>query len=94
MDLPCPLRFTRRLARRLARRLTRVVAPCQYTFTRTNPFYRPESRSLLPLLQPLFYTSFLLDAFLADQGCWAAQSVVITSASSKTAIALATYAPS
>ena len=41
------------------------------------------------LLFPLFYTSFLLDDFIADAGFFGAGAVVLSSASSKTAIALA-----
>ena len=37
------------------------------------------------LLRPLFGTSFLIDDFLADEGCFGARRVVLSSASSKTA---------
>ncbi len=40
------------------------------------------------LLRGLFFTSFLLEDFLFDNGFYGAETVVITSASSKTAIAL------
>ncbi|TVR21226.1 MAG: DUF2855 family protein [Ilumatobacter sp.] len=41
------------------------------------------------VLRPLFTTSFLIDDFLAEEGSFDAMSVVIASASSKTALALA-----
>lgn len=41
------------------------------------------------LLRPLFYTSFLLDDFLAEAGFWGAGTVILSSASSKTAMGLA-----
>lgn len=41
------------------------------------------------LLRPLFTTSWLIDDFLADAGDFGARSVILTSASSKTALGLA-----
>lgn len=41
------------------------------------------------LLRPLFMTSFLIDDWLDDNGMFGAQSVVVASASSKTALGLA-----
>lgn len=41
------------------------------------------------LLQPLYITSFLIEDFLDENGLFGAQSVVLSSASSKTAIGLA-----
>jgi len=41
------------------------------------------------LLAPLFATSFLIDAWLADEGMFGATTVVVASASSKTALGLA-----
>src|SRR5271154_7213420 len=41
------------------------------------------------LLRPLFMLSFLVDDFLAEHGFYGAQSVVLSSASSKTAFGLA-----
>ncbi|MCC5981868.1 MAG: DUF2855 family protein [Oceanicaulis sp.] len=41
------------------------------------------------VLQPLFLTSFLIDAHLRDTGFSGAERIVLTSASSKTALALA-----
>lgn len=47
--------------------------------------YRPEHEAQIALLRPLFSTSFLIDDFLADNGFFGAGTVVIASASSKTA---------
>ena len=41
------------------------------------------------LLVPLFVTSFLIDDFLADEGFFGADVAILSSASSKTALALA-----
>ena len=41
------------------------------------------------ILRPLFMTSFLIDDFLADNGFFGAQQVVLSSASSKTSLGLA-----
>ena len=45
--------------------------------------------ALTSLLRPLFATSFLIDAWLADEDLFGAGTVVIASASSKTALGLA-----
>lgn len=47
------------------------------------------AEALTSLLQPLFATSFLIHAWLADESVFGADSVVLTSASSKTALGLA-----
>lgn len=41
------------------------------------------------VLRPLFTTSFLIDEWLGEEGCFGADAVVVASASSKTALALA-----
>lgn len=43
------------------------------------------------LLQPLLVTSFLIDHYLADESAFAATQIILSSASSKTAIGLAWY---
>ncbi len=43
----------------------------------------------LPIIQPLFTTSFLIYHFLKEQSFFEAEQVVVTSASSKTGLALA-----
>lgn len=61
----------------------------RYVRLSTDPGYRPEKEAEHMLLQPLFMTSFLIDDFLHEESCFGATDVVIASASSKTAIALA-----
>jgi Protein of unknown function (DUF2855) len=60
-----------------------------YLATDTDPFYRADTEELQMLLRPLFFTSFLIDDQLADEGLAARGPIVISSASSKTAIAAA-----
>ena len=57
----------------------------QYTRSASVPGYRPEREAEIALLRPLFVTSFLIDDFLADNQFFGARSVVLSSASSKTA---------
>ena len=61
------------------------------TFSRlaADPAYSPEREGAYLLVKGLFTTSFLIDDFLADQGLSDGAQVVVTSASSKTSIALA-----
>ncbi|WP_158223039.1 DUF2855 family protein [Halovibrio salipaludis] len=61
----------------------------QYVFTANDPAYRPEHEAFQMLLRPLLVTSFLLDDFLAWQTFFEAEQVILTSASSKTALGLA-----
>jgi hypothetical protein len=57
----------------------------QYTRSTSVPGYRPEREAEIALLRPLFVTSFLIDDFLADNEFFGARSIVLSSASSKTA---------
>ena len=57
----------------------------QYTRCRTDPAYLIAREAEQALLRPLFITSFLIDDMLADNGFFGARSVVLSSASSKTA---------
>jgi len=57
--------------------------------TATDPFYRADTEEIQMLLRPLFFTSFLIDDQLADEGLVARGPILISSASSKTAIAAA-----
>jgi NADPH:quinone reductase-like Zn-dependent oxidoreductase len=59
----------------------------QYSPTGSDALYQPEHEDALMLMRGLFMTSFLADDFLADQGL-GEQAVLISSASSKTSIAL------
>lgn len=54
-----------------------------------DPVWRPDGEDLQMLLFPLFFTSFVIDDFLADQGDFGAVQVVVTSASAKTSLGLA-----
>ncbi len=60
-----------------------------YMATDTDPFYRVDTEDLQMLLRPLFFTSFLIDDQLFDEGLCERGPSVISSASSKTAIAVA-----
>jgi Protein of unknown function (DUF2855) len=60
-----------------------------YTRTDTDPFYRSDSEELQMVLRPLFFTSFLIDDQLSEDGLIERGAIVISSASSKTAIGLA-----
>lgn len=57
----------------------------QYTRCSRDPFYAPESEGVQALLRPLFMTSWLIDDFLADNGFFGAKTLLLSSASSKTA---------
>jgi hypothetical protein len=61
----------------------------RYLASEADPFYRPDTEDVQMLLRPLFFTSFLIDDQLADEGLTAGGPIVISSASSKTAIAAA-----
>src|SRR5664279_694932 len=54
-----------------------------------DPLYDAAHEGLLALLRPLFTTSFLIEDFLHENGCFGARRVLISSASSKTAYGLA-----
>ncbi len=61
----------------------------RYLTTGVDPFYRADTEEIQMLLRPLFFTSFLIDDQLADEGFVTSGPVLISSASSKTAIAAA-----
>ena len=61
----------------------------QYTRASHDLLYSPEHEDCLMLLRGLFLTAFLADDYLADSDFFGARTVVVSSASSKTAIALA-----
>jgi len=61
----------------------------RYLATRSDRFYRAETEEIQMLLRPLFFTSFLIDDQLADEGLAEGGPILIASASSKTAIAAA-----
>jgi hypothetical protein len=61
----------------------------RYLATGSDPFYRAGTEDVQMLLRPLFFTSFLIDDQLADEGLLERGPIVISSASSKTALAAA-----
>jgi hypothetical protein len=69
----------------------RVLPPIynQYNRTAADPLYEPDTEDRQMLFRPLFLTAFLLDDLLAESDLFGADRVVLTSASSKTAVGLA-----
>ncbi len=70
----------------------RAALPAAYnSYLRADadPSYDPEREDQQMLLRPLFFTSWLIDDFLRDSDIFGAGSVVLSSASSKTASGLA-----
>jgi hypothetical protein len=61
----------------------------RYRFTADDPIYDAAREAQQMILWPLFFTSFLIDDFIADNEQFGASTVAISSASSKTAIAAA-----
>jgi Protein of unknown function (DUF2855) len=61
----------------------------RYLASGADAFYREDTEAIQMLLRPLFFTSFLIDDQLAEQGLTERGPIVISSASSKTAIAAA-----
>ncbi|OBK13641.1 DUF2855 family protein [Mycobacterium asiaticum] len=57
-----------------------------YRDVQTDPVYAADREAEHILFFPLFFTSFLIDDFVADEGFFGADTIVISSASSKTAI--------
>jgi hypothetical protein len=60
-----------------------------YAAVETDPVYEEAHEDEQMLLRPLFFTSYLIDDFLDEASCFGAGTVVLSSASSKTASALA-----
>ncbi len=61
----------------------------QYLRCSSDPIYSENTEALQMLLRPLFTTSFLLDDFFDDNDFFGAQNIILTSASSKTALGMA-----
>ncbi len=61
----------------------------RYVRTAADPSYAPGREGLQMALQPLFITSWLIDLHLRDTNYGGAKCISLTSASSKTALALA-----
>ncbi|MDG4778888.1 DUF2855 family protein [Micromonospora sp. WMMD961] len=60
-----------------------------YRSTSGDPAYRPDQEDLLILFRPLFFTSFMLADQVVDNDFYDAESLLVSSASSKTAYAAA-----
>lgn len=60
-----------------------------YVRVANDPMYAPERENLQAIFRPLFTTSFLLDVFLAEEDYFGADTLILSSASSKTAISCA-----
>ncbi|MET0310475.1 MAG: DUF2855 family protein [Burkholderiaceae bacterium] len=56
----------------------------QYNRTNADPFYTPDSEDVQAILRPLYFTSWLIDDFLADNDFFGARTMLLSSASSKT----------
>ena len=61
----------------------------RYLRTDGNEMYEEENEDYEILLWPLYFTSFLIDDFLDDEGMFGASSAILSSASSRTSSALA-----
>jgi hypothetical protein len=61
----------------------------RYLATAADAFYRADTEDIQMLLRPLFFTSFLIDDQLDDEALTGRGPIVLSSASSKTAIAAA-----
>ncbi|MBB1603664.1 DUF2855 family protein [Variovorax sp. UMC13] len=57
----------------------------QYFRCDTDPLYTADTEDLQSLLRPLFITSWLIDDFMADNDFFGARTLLLSSASSKTA---------
>ncbi len=68
-----------------------ALAPAYNSYQRvaSDPAYDSQQEDRQMLLRPLFLTSYLIDDFLADGDFFGASTIVLSSASSKTASALA-----
>lgn len=72
-----------------AHRAALPVVYNQYTRLAAEPGYDRDQDDRRMLLQPLFMTAFLIDDFLAENDFFGAKTVLLASASSKTAFSVA-----
>ncbi len=77
------------LVDRAAHRAAHAPTYRSYSETRRDPHYDESREDLIPLLRGLFLTSYLIDDAFEEAGFYGADRTILTSASSKTAIALA-----
>ena len=61
----------------------------RYALTSADPLHDPEREAQRMLLHPLFMTSFVIDDWCGDNELFGANTVVLSSASSKTAVGVA-----
>lgn len=66
-----------------------AAAYSRYVRCASDPLYRADREDHQMLLYPLFFTSFLIDDFLLDNDSFGTDQIVVSSASSKTAIGVA-----
>jgi hypothetical protein len=72
-----------------AHRAALPVVYNQFTRCANDPSYDADLEDMAMLFRPLFYTSFMIDDLLDDNGFYGASTVVMTSASSKTSFGTA-----
>ena len=60
-----------------------------YSFIDCDPFFAPEIENAMLLLRPLFITAWLIADYLLECYVFGAKQIILSSASSKTAISLA-----
>jgi hypothetical protein len=60
-----------------------------YSRCAADPGYRADQEPQQALLRPLFMTGFLLEDYVDDNNAWGVKQLILTSASSKTALATA-----
>ena len=60
-----------------------------YNYTGQDALYKADREDQIMLLRGLFMTSFLIDDLFSDENFYGAETSIVTSASSKTSIALA-----
>lgn len=77
------------LVDRVAHRAEHAPVYRSYTYTAPDPLYDESREDQILLLRGLFLTSFLVDDLLDEKDFFGARASIVTSASSKTSIALA-----
>ena len=65
------------------------LPPVYNQYTRVHTDADPKAEALTAIFRPLFATSFLIDDYLEENGLFGAKAIVLSSASSKTALGLA-----
>jgi Protein of unknown function (DUF2855) len=60
-----------------------------YTNVKQDPLYQADKEKIMSIFRPLFVTSFLLDDFFEDNLFFDSSTIILTGASSKTALGLA-----